>query len=40
MPANEKRKNIILTTNEDIALLVDWSFLFGNVRSDECNFMK
>jgi len=38
MPANEKRKNIILATNEDITLLAEWSFLFGDVRSDKYNF--
>jgi len=38
MPANEKKKNIVVATNEDITLLVDWSILFGNVRRDEYKF--
>jgi len=40
MPANEKKKNKIVAKNEDITLLVEWSFLFGNLRRDENNFMK
>jgi accessory gene regulator protein AgrB len=40
MPANEKRKNIIVATNEDITVFADWSFLFGNVRRNEYNFVN
>jgi len=38
MSANEKRKNVIVTPNEDITLITEWSFLFGNVRRNEYNF--
>jgi hypothetical protein len=31
MPANEKKKHLNLATNEDNTLLVDQSFVFGNV---------